>query len=164
MKVAMPFWGASRAIMPTTGPSWGSPSSARIRPVPRIALACISTPLGMVMILSATDGESALAHVAECDVALISTDLGSSESVGLLRSIREITPTTKVLVLGLTESQEQVLPYIQAGAFGYVLADESVDDLLTKVRTAYEDRALISPGIAAAQSIVRNGFVDGSSS
>jgi DNA-binding NarL/FixJ family response regulator len=97
-----------------------------------------------------TDGEGALARAAECDVALVSTDLGSSASLKLLHAIKEAAPAVKVLMLGLTESEDQVLPYIQAGAFGYVLANESVDDLLNRIRTAYEDRALVSPDIAAA--------------
>lgn len=97
-----------------------------------------------------TDSQEALARAGECDVILVNTDLGSGESLELLRTIKEAAPMAKVLMLGLTESEDQVLPYIQAGAFGYVLADESVDDLLNRIRTAYEDRALISPDIAAA--------------
>ncbi|MEJ2208714.1 MAG: response regulator transcription factor [Anaerolineae bacterium] len=97
-----------------------------------------------------TDGEAALARLTEADVVLVNMDLGPKRALQLLRAMKEAAPTAKVLMLGLTESEDQVLPYIQAGAFGYVLADESVDDLLTRIRTAYEDRALISPDIAAA--------------
>ncbi|MFN2228054.1 MAG: LuxR C-terminal-related transcriptional regulator [Anaerolineae bacterium] len=103
------------------------------------------TVVGCVM-----DGQEALARAGACDVILVNTDLGRGESLELLRIIKEAAPMAKVLMLGLIESEDEVLPYIQAGAFGYVLADESVEDLLNRIRTAYEDRALISPDIAAA--------------
>lgn len=102
------------------------------------------------VVACATGADAALARAAECDVVLVNTDVGSSSSLDLLRSIRDVASAAKVLMLGLTESEEQVLPYIQAGAFGYVLADESVEDLLTRIRTAHQDKALVSPDIAAA--------------
>lgn len=102
------------------------------------------------VVACATDADTTLARAGECDVVLVNTDVGSSHSLELLRAIKDVAPVAKVLMLGLTESEEQVLPYIQAGAFGYVLADESVDDLLTRIRTTHDDRALVSPDIAAA--------------
>jgi two-component system nitrate/nitrite response regulator NarL len=53
-------------------------------------------------------------------------------------------------VLGLTESSAQVLQYAQAGAAGYVLKDDSVEDLVRRIRAACDDKALVSPEVAAA--------------
>jgi two-component system, NarL family, nitrate/nitrite response regulator NarL len=52
--------------------------------------------------------------------------------------------------IGLAEAQEQVLQYVQAGAAGYVLQDESLEDLLERVRDAHAGRVRVSPKIAAA--------------
>lgn len=115
-----------------------------------ILAAVLDAEPDITVVACATDSDDALARAGECDVVLVSTDVGNSESMGLLRAIKEVAPAAKVLMLGLTESQDHVLPYIQAGAFGYVLADDSVEDLLDRIRTAHEDGALISPDIAAA--------------
>ena len=52
--------------------------------------------------------------------------------------------------MGLAESREEILRYVEAGAAGYILQDDSVDDLLAKVRTTHGGEAIISPEIAAA--------------
>lgn len=128
----------------------------RLLVVNEIQLTCniLATVLGgepdISVVACATGAEDTLDRVKDCDVALVSAGLGDSEAVGLVRAIRQIAPATKVLMLGLAESEETVLPYIQAGASGYTLPDDSVDDLLTRIRTVYEDKALISPDIAAA--------------
>lgn len=112
----------------------------------------------ITVVACATTAEGALAKVADCHVALVSTGLGRpnqspavpAESMALVRAMQETAPETKVLMLGLVESEDQVLPYVQAGASGYILPNDSVDDLLTRIRTARDDKALISPDIAAA--------------
>lgn len=102
------------------------------------------------VVACASSAEEALDRVGDCDLALVSTDLDNNGSLELVRAIKAAAPATKVLMLGLAESEEHVLPYVQAGAFGYVLPDDSVDELLNRIRTASENRALVSPHIAAA--------------
>ena len=94
--------------------------------------------------------EEALALAAECDVALVSTGLGHARALELVYALKEAAPEAHVLVLGLTESREQVLQFVQAGVTGYVLADDSVDDMLVRIRSACEGHALVSPKIAGA--------------
>ncbi|MFN2291164.1 MAG: LuxR C-terminal-related transcriptional regulator [Anaerolineae bacterium] len=104
----------------------------------------------MTVVGCATTVNGALAQAPDCDVALVGTSLGNPGSLELVRQLKERVPGAKVLMLGLTESEDQVLPYIQAGAVGYVLPEDSVDDLMARIRVADQDRALISPEIAAA--------------
>ncbi len=84
-----------------------------------------------------------------CDVVLVSTNLPDNQAFYLLRNLVQNDPTTKGLVMGLNETVAAILPYIEAGAFGYVLQDDSVDTLLAKIRAAYRGEALISPRIAS---------------
>lgn len=91
-----------------------------------------------------------LDRVSGVDVALVSPRLGSEPSLALVSKIKEQAHGVKVLMLGLTETQEQILPYVQAGASGYVLPDDSVDDLLHRIRSATANKAVVSPEIAAA--------------
>lgn len=84
------------------------------------------------------------------DIALVSTHLPDRGAATLTQMIAENAPETKILVLGLTEKKERVLSYVEAGAIGYVLKDDSVDDLIASIQAAQAGKALVSPKIAAA--------------
>ena len=68
----------------------------------------------------------------------------------LTQAITELAPATKVLALGLTEEKKRVLRYVEAGAAGYVLKDDSLDDMIETIRAAEEGKVFVSPKIAAA--------------
>jgi len=97
-----------------------------------------------------TSAEETMERVAECDVVLVSPRLPGGAALDLTSLISEKHPTVKVVIFGLSESSEQVLQYVEAGAAGYVVRESEVDDLLERIRAAAEDRALISPEIAAS--------------
>lgn len=86
----------------------------------------------------------------EIDVALVSTRLPDQGALQLTRSITEFTPSTRVLALGLTEEKQHVLRYVEAGATGYVLKDDSLEGLIETIRAAQDGKAIVSPKIAAA--------------
>jgi DNA-binding NarL/FixJ family response regulator len=98
----------------------------------------------------ATSVDGALDLATESDVVLVSTRLPDSGALKLTSAIAEADPSVKILVLGLGESKERVLRYVEAGADGYVLKNDSVDDLLRHIRAAQRGKALVSPKIAAA--------------
>jgi two-component system NarL family response regulator len=96
--------------------------------------------------------EDALKLVQEkdVDVALVSTRLSDQGALKLTSAITELVPTTKVLALGLTEEKKRVLRYVEAGATGYILKDDSLEDMIENVRAAMDDKVFVSPKIAAA--------------
>jgi two-component system NarL family response regulator len=100
----------------------------------------------------ATTVEDALqkAHQKDVDVLLVSTRLTNQGALTLTQAITEEMPTVSVLLLGLTERKERVLKYLEAGAAGYVKKNDSVDDLVEKIRAIQEERVHVSPVIAAA--------------
>jgi len=100
----------------------------------------------------ATNVDDALKLVREesVDVALVSTRLPNQGALELTKAITEMAPSAKVLALGLTEEKKRVLRYVEAGATGYVLKDDSLDDLIENVRAAVDDKVFVSPEIAAA--------------
>ena len=101
---------------------------------------------------SATSVEEALEVIAleHVDLLLVSTRLPDQGALRLTEAITEKTLTTDVLVLGVTEKKERVLQYVEAGAIGYVLKDDTVEDNLETIRAAQEGKAFISPKIASA--------------
>ncbi len=98
----------------------------------------------------ATTLDEALALAPQCDILIASTRLPDNGALRITQAVAQANLPTKVLILGLAESREEVLHYIEAGAAGYVLQDDSVDALLTKLRGTYAGTAVISPEIAGA--------------
>ena len=94
--------------------------------------------------------EEALARARTADVVVVSTRLQDNGALKVTQDITAAGLPARVLVLGLAESREEILRYVEAGAAGYILQDDSVDDLLTKIRTTHGGQAVISPEIAAA--------------
>lgn len=86
----------------------------------------------------------------EVDVALVSTRLPDQGALKLTNAITEFKPSTKVLALGLTEEKQHVLRYVEAGATGYVLKDDSLEGLIETIRAAQDGKVFVSPKIAAA--------------
>jgi DNA-binding NarL/FixJ family response regulator len=86
----------------------------------------------------------------EVDIALVSTRLPEGGAIKLTNAISELAPSTKVLALGLSEDKKRVLRYVEAGATGYILKDDSLDDLISTVHAAQEGKVFVSPEIAAA--------------
>lgn len=91
------------------------------------------------------EAESYLPH---SQVVLVSTTFSNEDT---LRLIQEISANyeAKVLVVGVREVTEVILKYVEAGACGYVLQEDSVEELLKKIRAAYKNEALVSPQVAA---------------
>ena len=101
---------------------------------------CVSTPQDALTIL----------HTQNVDVVLVSADLPDQNSLELTRSIMEHSPSTKVLVVGLSEeNQYDTLRYIEAGAAGYILKDSSLKELTDLIRLANRGEAQVSSRMAA---------------
>jgi two-component system nitrate/nitrite response regulator NarL len=92
----------------------------------------------------------ALRLAGASDVVLISPRLPENGALQLTRTLAERLPSLKILALGLAESRPGVLEYVEAGAAGYVARDDTVEDLLRRIRAAHKDEAMVSPEIAAA--------------
>jgi DNA-binding NarL/FixJ family response regulator len=103
-------------------------------------LACVTNVLDAMQIVKEQD----------VDVVLVSTRLPDQGAIKLTGAITELKPATKVLALGLAEDKKLVLRYVEAGATGYVLKDDSLEDLIETVRAAQDGKVFISPEIAAA--------------
>jgi DNA-binding NarL/FixJ family response regulator len=107
---------------------------------------------GMEVVAQATTVKEALvqAQNSSCNIILVSANLEDNGALTLTQKIALDHPEIKVLVVGLPESKYVILQYVMAGAAGYVLQDVTVDSLLQNIVAAEEDKALVSPSMAAA--------------
>ena len=67
----------------------------------------------------------------------------------LARSIVELRPAVKILVLAFNLNEEQVLAAFAAGARGYILKEVSGLELVQAVRALYRGEGYVSPALAA---------------
>lgn len=84
------------------------------------------------------------------DIVLASATLADNGALDLTKEISQNHPDIKVLIVGVPESKSAILQYVMAGASGYVLQDVTTDVLIKNVKAAQEDKALVSPAMAAA--------------
>lgn len=84
------------------------------------------------------------------NVVLMGTELEDASALDMMNEIRLTHPQLKVLIIGLDDNPDVILRHIEAGAAGYILQDESIIDMVEKLHAASEEKAIISPSVAAA--------------
>lgn len=99
---------------------------------------------------TATSIEEALKQAEFCDVILVCTTLPDQGALTLTQTISQMETAGKVLIMGLPEAQETIIRYIEAGASGYILQEDSMDELLANIRAIYRGEAMASPQVIAA--------------
>jgi len=65
------------------------------------------------------------------------------------RRIRELAPSTRILMLTVSDEEEDLYEAIKAGANGYLLKEISVEEVAEAVRAAVQGQSLISPSMAS---------------
>lgn len=98
---------------------------------------------------TSVDEATALVESRQPNIVLLSTNLPDNGALEFTRSINGVD-AAKVVIMGIAELEEVILRYIEAGASGYVLREDSAEDLIKNIRAVYNGQALISPEISAA--------------
>jgi DNA-binding NarL/FixJ family response regulator len=83
------------------------------------------------------------------DVVVMDLHMPGMSGIEAIRQIHGFAPLTRVLVLTISDQDDDVLDAILAGACGYLLKDASVDELIRGILAAAVGESLISPSIAA---------------
>lgn len=72
------------------------------------------------------------------DVVLISAGLNQSDIFEMIHVVTDFDEKVRVLVTGMPDSEEHILAFIECGAHGYVLREDSVDTLLDNIRNVHD--------------------------
>jgi DNA-binding NarL/FixJ family response regulator len=106
---------------------------------------------GVNIIGEAAAGQEALQIVRELapDVVVMDLNMPGMGGVEATRHISAIAPLTRVLMLTISDQDNDVIDAILAGACGYLLKDSSIQDLMAGIRAAALGESLISPTIAS---------------
>jgi DNA-binding NarL/FixJ family response regulator len=106
---------------------------------------------GVQIVAEASEGSAALSLVRELapDVVVMDLNMPGMNGIEATREIARQAPLTRVVVLTISDEDDDVIDAIVAGACGYLLKDSSIQDLMQGIRAASVGEALISPHIAA---------------
>jgi DNA-binding NarL/FixJ family response regulator len=105
---------------------------------------------GVQIVAEASEGAAALTLVRELtpDVVVMDLNMPGMNGIEATREIARVAPLTRVVVLTISDQDDDVIDAIVAGACGYLLKDSSIQDLMQGIRAASIGEALISPHIA----------------
>ncbi|MFQ5881374.1 MAG: LuxR C-terminal-related transcriptional regulator [Candidatus Methylomirabilales bacterium] len=116
---------------------------------------------GLAFVLAQQQTMTVLGSVAEAgevlgelerlhpDVIILDLCLPGRDGLGEARQIRGASPEVKILMVGLTELESDVLACIEAGAAGYLPQEASLEDLLNNIQAVAAGEALCSPKVAS---------------
>ncbi|MHB1595694.1 MAG: response regulator [Streptosporangiaceae bacterium] len=98
----------------------------------------------------AGDGAEAVRKAGEQlpDVVLMDVRMPRSSGIEACRQIKEIAPSAKIVILTMSDEEEDLFEAIRAGASGYLLKDIPLDEVAEAVRAVHCGQSLISPSMA----------------
>jgi len=88
------------------------------------------------------------AEALRADVVLMDLRMPEMGGVEAIQQLRETVPAVSVLVLTTYDTDDDVLPAIEAGAIGYLLKDAPREELMRAVRAAFHGDAVLAPSVA----------------
>ena len=99
----------------------------------------------------ASDGTEAVAKAGEAlpDVILMDIRMPKSSGIEACRAMKEVAPSAKIVMLTISDEEEDLFEAIRAGASGYLLKDIPYDEVADVVRAVHGGQSLINPSMAA---------------
>jgi len=98
----------------------------------------------------ASDGAEAVEKASESlpDVVLMDVRMPRSGGIEACRAIKEVAPSARIVILTMSDEEEDLFDAIKAGASGYLLKDIPLDEVAEAVRSVHGGQSLISPSMA----------------
>ncbi len=98
----------------------------------------------------AGDGAEAVQRAGESlpDVVLMDIKMPRSSGIEACRSIKDVAPSARIIILTMSDEEEDLFDAIKAGASGYLLKDIPLDQVAEAVRSVHGGQSLISPSMA----------------
>jgi len=92
----------------------------------------------------AESGEKALELMAQgtFDVVILDVKMPGMDGIETLREIKKKKPLTEVILLTGHASMESGIEGMKLGAFDYIMKPVNIDELLEKMRQAYERKVI----------------------
>lgn len=111
----------------------------------------LGTEDGIKVVAEAENGEEAVERARELapDVVLMDVRMPKLDGIEAARQIRAEVPTTKILMLTVSDEEDDLYEAIKAGANGYLLKEISVEEVAESIRAVVQGQSLLSPSMAS---------------
>ncbi|QVQ50432.1 response regulator transcription factor [Spiractinospora alimapuensis] len=98
----------------------------------------------------AADGAEAVRQAEELipDVVLMDIRMPKASGIDACSGIKAAVPSTNIVILTISDEEADLFQAIKAGATGYLLKDNSVEQLPEAVRATFEGQSFITPSMA----------------
>ena len=106
---------------------------------------------GIEVVAQAGTGAEAVARVEELapDVVLMDVRMPVQNGIEATRTIREAFPSTRIIMLTVSDDEDDLFDAVKAGANGYLLKEVSIEEVADAVRAVVQGQSLITPSMAA---------------
>jgi len=111
----------------------------------------LETQPDLTVVGEASDGEEAVAKARELRPDLILMDISMPRMGGLeaTRLIRQETPAARIVMLTVSDADDDLFEAVKAGAIGYLLKNLRARILFDRLRGVFQGEVALSPVIAA---------------
>jgi DNA-binding NarL/FixJ family response regulator len=103
------------------------------------------------VVAEADDGtqavEAAIDHMP--DLVLMDVRMPSHNGIDATKLIKDQAPHVKILMLTISDEEEDLFEAIKAGASGYLLKEISIEEVADAIRRVNAGQSLISPSMAS---------------
>lgn len=90
----------------------------------------------------------ALAQIGRSQVCAVLLDIAMPSALVISKNLSQLTPRIRVVAFAVTEIDETMVAYVEAGILGFVTRDGTVDDLVNAIRNAIRGDIICSPRFA----------------
>jgi len=112
----------------------------------------LSTEDDIEIVGEAGDGAEAIARAEELlpDIVLMDIRMPRRSGIEACSAIKGAVPSTKIIMLTISDEESDLFEAVRAGANGYLLKDVPGEDIADGIRAVMGGQSLISPSMAGA--------------
>jgi len=99
----------------------------------------------------ASDGAEALTKAVDGtpDIVLLDVRMPKRGGIDACTAIKDAVPSTKIIMLTISDEEADLYDAIKAGAMGYLLKEISIEEVASAIRAVHGGQSLISPSMAS---------------
>jgi DNA-binding NarL/FixJ family response regulator len=99
----------------------------------------------------ASDGAEALTQAVDTapDIVLLDVRMPKRGGIDACTAIKDAVPSTKIIMLTISDEEADLYDAIKAGAMGYLLKEISIEEVASAIRAVHGGQSLISPSMAS---------------
>ena len=103
------------------------------------------------VVAEAGDGKEAIDLAVEHmpDLVLMDVRMPAHGGIDATKAIKDAVPHSKILMLTISDEEEDLYDAIKAGASGYLLKEISIEEVAEAIRKVHAGQSLISPSMAS---------------